>query len=168
MLGRNGIELWKRANGQDATPVQPYREQKSMSAEHTFEQDTIDVAAIRRRLAGMVERLAFDLRRQGRLTGCVTVKLRYANFDTHDKQQRIPYTAFDHVLQQAVEGLFDRLYDRRMMIRLVGVRFSELVGGQPQLDLFENQGELLQLYAALDHIKTRFGAGAITHGNTLS
>ena len=168
VLGRNGIELWKRANGQDATPVRPYRERQSVSAEHTFEQDTIDVAAIRRRLAGMVERLAFDLRRQGRLTGCVAVKIRYANFDTHDRQQRIPYTAFDHVLQQTVMGLFDRLYDRRMMIRLVGVRFSELVGGRPQLDLFEDHSELQQLYAAMDHIKTRFGASAITHGNTLN
>ena len=167
VLGKNGLDIWRKAQGQDATPVKPYREQKSMSAEHTFEQDTIDVGAIRRRLAGMVERLAFDLRAQGKLAGCVTVKIRYSNFDTHDMQQRISYTAFDHLLQRTVDGLFDRLYNRRMMIRLVGVRFSELVGGRQQLDLFADNIEMLQLYAAMDRIKTRFGASAVTHASLL-
>lgn len=167
VLGKNGLDIWKKANGQDATPVKPYREQKSMSEEHTFEQDTIDVAAIRKRLARMVERLAFELRTQGKLTGCVTVKIRYSNFDTHDLQQRISYTAFDHLLQRTVDGLFERLYNRRMMIRLVGVRFSELVGGRQQLDLFDDNIEMLQLYAAMDRIKTRFGATAVTHASLL-
>ncbi|MCR5013861.1 MAG: DNA polymerase IV [Bacteroidales bacterium] len=164
VLGKNGVDIWKKANGQDSTPVRPYQEQKSMSAEHTFEQDTIDVAAIRRRLFGMVERLGFELRSQGKLAGCVTVKIRYSNFDTHDMQQRIAYTAFDHVLRRAVDDIFTRLYNRRMMIRLVGVRLSDLVCGRQQLDLFEDSAEMTQLYAALDRIKTRFGASAVTLG----
>ena len=167
VLGKNGTELWKKANGVDMTPIRPYQEQKSMSQEHTFEQDTIDVPAIRQRLAGMVEHLAFELRHRGKLTGCVTVKIRYSNFDTHDMQQRISYTAFDHVLRQAAESVFDRLYNRRMMIRLVGVRFSDLVSGHSQMDLFDDHAELTRLYAAMDHIKIRFGANAITHGNLL-
>ena len=167
VLGKNGLDIWRKANGQDSAPVKPYREQKSMSEEHTFEQDTIDTMVIKKRLAGMVERLAFDLRTQGKLTGCVAVKIRYSNFDTHDLQQRVPYTAFDHVLQRTVDGLFDRLYNRRMMIRLVGVRFSELVGGRQQLDLFDDNIEMLQLYAAMDRIKTRFGASAVTHASLL-
>ncbi len=105
----------------------------------------------------MLERFRFDLRSQCKLTGCVTVKIRYSNFDTHDMQQRIPYTAFDHVLRETVNGIFDRLYNRRMMIRLVGVRFSELVSGAPQLALFDDNMELTNLYSALDKIKMRFG-----------
>ena len=112
---------------------------------------------IKQCLARMVESLGFDLRSQGKLTGCVTVKVRYSNFDTHDMQQRIPYTAFDHVLRETVNGIFDRLYNRRMMIRLVGVRFSELVSGAPQLALFDDNMELTNLYAAMDKIKMRFG-----------
>lgn len=157
VLGKSGLDIWRKANGHDATPVRPCQEQKSMSAEHTFEQDTIDVSAIKQRLSAMVDRLGFELRTQGKLAGCVTVKIRYANFDTHDMQQRIGYTAFDHVIQRTVNAIFDRLYNRRMMIRLVGVRLSELVGGRPQLDLFEDNTEMLQLYAAMDRIKTRFG-----------
>jgi DNA polymerase-4 len=87
----------------------------------------------------------------------VTVKIRYSNFDTHDMQQRIPYTAFDHILRDVVNGIFDRLYNRRMMIRLVGVRLSELVNGMPQLALFDDNIELTNLYAAMDKIKRRFG-----------
>ena len=157
VLGKHGLDLWKKANGHDSTPVCPYQERKSISKERTFEQDTIDVKDIKHCLARMVESLGFDLRSQHKLTGCVTVKIRYSNFDTHDMQQRIPYTAFDHVLRDVVNGIFDRLYNRRMMIRLVGVRLSELVNGMPQLALFDDNMELTQLYAAMDKIKRRFG-----------
>ena len=161
VLGKNGIDIWKKANGQDSTPVCPYQEQKSISKERTFEQDTIDVTAIKQDLSRMVESLGFDLRSQHKLTGCVTVKIRYSNFDTHDMQQRITYTAFDHVLRRVVDGIFDRLYNRRMMIRLVGVRFSDLVCGRQQLDLFDDSAEMTQLYAAMDKIKRRFGEKSI-------
>ena len=166
-FGKPGLVIWKKANGQDNSPVCPYQERKSISKERTFEQDTIDVATIRQCLSRMVESLGFDLRTQGKLTGCVTVKIRYANFDTHDRQQRIPYTAFDHLIQQTVNGIFDRLYNRRMMIRLIGVRLSDLVNGAPQLTLFDDQAELTQLYAALDKIKLRFGENAIHRSTTI-
>ncbi len=165
-LGKNGLEIWQKANGCDTTPVRPYQEQKSMSEENTFEQDTIDIVTIRRYMAGMVERLAFELRRQRKMTGCVTVKIRYSNFDTHDMQQRVAYTAFDNVLLTTVNGIFNRLYNRRMMIRLVGVRFSELVSGTQQLDMFSDNAELLNLYDALDKIRVRFGKQAIHRAGT--
>ena len=167
-LGKNGIDIWRIANGVDASPVCPYREQKTMSVEHTFEQDTIDMVHIRQRLSGMVERLSFDLRIQQKMTGCVTVKLRYANFDTHDRQCRIAYTAFDHLLLETVNALFNQLYNRRMSIRLVGVRFSELVNGTPQLDLFSDQSELLSLYAAMDKIRCRFGKSAVRRAGSIT
>lgn len=162
VLGKHGIDIWKKANGHDSTPVCPYREQKSMSKERTFEEDTIDVAAIKRYLSRMVESLGFDLRSQHKLSGCVTVKIRYSDFNTHDMQQRIPYTAFDHVLRDVVNGIFNRLYNRRLKIRLVGVRLSDLVSGQPQLNLFDDNIELTQLYVAMDRIKRRFGENVIS------
>ena len=161
VLGKPGIDIWKKANGHDNTPVCPYQERKSISKERTFEQDTIDVTAVRQCLSRMVESLGFELRSQHKLAGCVTVKIRYSSFDTHDMQQRIPYTAFDHLLRDAVNSLFDRLFNRRLMIRLVGVRLSELVNGMPQLNLFDDNIELTQLYAAMDKIKRRFGENAI-------
>ena len=160
-LGKTGIEIWKKANGIDTTPVQPYEEQKSLSKEHTFETDTIDIVLLKSVLARMVERLAFEMRSQTKLTGCVTVKIRYSDFDTHTMQKQIPYTSFDHLLLNTVYDIFDRLYDRRMLIRLIGVRFSSLVGGTQQLDLFDDKTEMTNLYGALDRIRKRFGKNAV-------
>ena len=160
-LGKNGIEIWKKANGIDTTPVQPYEEQKSLSKEHTFENDTIDIVLLKSVLARMVERLAFEMRAQTKLTGCVTVKIRYSNFDTHTMQRQIQYTSFDHLLLNTVYDIFDKLYDRRLLIRLIGVRFSSLVGGTQQLDLFDDTAEMTNLYGALDKIRKRFGKNAV-------
>ncbi len=160
-LGKNGVEIWKKANGIDTTPVQPYEEQKSLSKEHTFENDTIDIVLLKSVLARMVERLAFEMRAQTKLTGCVTVKIRYSNFDTHTMQRQIQYTSFDHLLLNTVYDIFDRLYDRRLLIRLIGVRFSSLVGGTQQLDLFDDTAEMTNLYGALDKIRKRFGKNAV-------
>ena len=160
-LGKNGIEIWKKANGIDSTPVQPYEEQKSLSKEHTFETDTIDIVLLKSVLARMVERLAFEMRQQTKLTGCVTVKIRYSNFDTHTMQKQIAYTSFDHLLLNTVYDIFDRLYDRRLLIRLIGVRFSSLVGGTQQLDLFDDTSEMTNLYGALDKIRKKFGKNAV-------
>ncbi|NJO68167.1 MAG: DNA polymerase IV [Bacteroidetes bacterium] len=157
LLGENGIEIWRRANGIDNTPVQPYCEQKSMSTERTFHQDTMDVNMLNQLLVKMVSDLCFDLRTDQKLTSCVTVKIRYANFDTHTQQKRIPYTSFDHTILEVVKALFKKLYNRRMMIRLIGVRLSHLVHGTQQLNLFEDTPEKVNLYLSLDRIKKRYG-----------
>ncbi len=164
VMGKNGLVIWKKANGIDPAPVVPYSEQKSISTERTFERDTIDLHKLRNVLISMIEKITFELRTKQKLTGCVTVKIRYANFDTHTLQKRLPYTAFDHVLINTALELFDRLYQRRMLIRLIGVRFSHLTGGSQQLDLFDEKPELAHLYQAMDHIRKRYGKEAIKRG----
>ena len=161
VLGKNGIVIWEKANGVDNTPVQPYTEQKSMSSERTFEQDTIDVDYLNRLLIGMVEKLTFELRQSEKLTSCVTVKIRYSNFDTHTLQKRIPYTAFDHVLIAVVKNLFKRLYQRRMLIRLIGIKFSNMVQGAQQLNMFEDTPEMVSLYRTMDSIRKRYGSHSL-------
>jgi len=167
VLGKNGIVIWKKANGIDLTPVEPYSERKSISSENTFEQDTIDIAMINDLLLHMVEKLAFELRQKQKLTSCVTVKVRYANFDTHTLQHRISYTAFDHILLPVTRSLFDRLYQRRMLIRLIGVRFSHLVSGVQQISMFDDSPETISLYQAMDRIRNRFGKQAVTRAAAL-
>lgn len=164
VMGKNGIVIWQKANGIDNTPVQPYSEAKSMSTETTFDQDTIDIVRMKEILVKMVEKLAFELRDQEKLTACVTVKVRYSNFDTHTMQQNIPYTAFDHQLIPVVKDLFDRLYQRRMLIRLIGVRFSRLIPGSPQLNMFEDNADLISLYQALDRVRRKYGQKIVRRG----
>lgn len=167
VMGKNGLVIWRKANGIDPSPVQPYSERKSISSEHTYDQDTTDLAVLRQTLAHMVEKLAFEMRSKQKLTGCVTVKIRYANFDTHSLQQQLPYTAFDHILLDKVHALFDRLYTRRMLIRLVGVRFSHLVGGSQQLNMFEDTPEMVGLYQTMDNIRRRFGKNAVQRAGSM-
>ncbi|MFQ6601927.1 DNA polymerase IV [Flavobacterium sp. C3NV] len=161
MIGQNGIELWKKANGIDHNPVEPYTERKSISTEHTFQQDTIDMDRLKRVILGMVEKLAFQLRSEQWLTSTVTIKIRYANFDTETKQCRVQYTSADHILTQTAVDLFEKLYQRRMRLRLIGVRFSGLVRGTYQIDLFQDTQEMLSLYQAMDRMKSRYGFDAV-------
>lgn len=161
MIGKNGLDIWKKANGIDHTPVEPYTERKSISTEHTFSQDTIDIAKLKRVLIGMVEKLAFQLRSEQWLTSTITVKIRYANFDTETKQCKIAYTSADHILTKNVMELFEKVYQRRMRLRLIGIRFSGLVRGTYQIDLFEDTEEMLSLYAAMDRMKSRYGFDAV-------
>jgi DNA polymerase-4 len=161
LFGQNGIEIWKRANGIDQTPVQPHALQKSIGSERTFDVDTMDVVMINRILVKMVEELCFELRAKEKLASCVTVKFRYTNFDTHTQQKKIAYTSFDHTILEVVHELFKKLYQRRMMIRLIGVRLSHLVHGTQQLNLFEDTPEKVNLYLALDWIRKRYGLKSI-------
>jgi len=161
VLGQNGLIIWKKANGIDSTPVIPYSERKSISTETTFEQDTIDIHMINELLVRMVEKIAFTLRKKQKLTSCVTLKIRYSNFDTHTVQQRIGYTSFDHLLIPVAKELFRKLYQRRMLIRLVGVKFSYLVTGVQQIDLFDQTPELINLYQAVDRMRLRYGRDAV-------
>jgi len=161
VLGDNGSSIWKKANGIDNSPIEPYTEQKSMSQEETFEMDTIDVVKLKNILIAMTEKLCFRLRTQKRLTGCITVKIRYSNFDTHNMQCRIPYSSSDHTIIERVKELFEKLYNRRMLIRLVGVKFSHLVGGSHQVNMFDDNINVLNLYQAMDALRLRFGEDKI-------
>ncbi|HKK60672.1 MAG TPA: DNA polymerase IV [Salinivirga sp.] len=158
VLGKNGKGVWKKANGIDPTPVKPYRERKSIGTERTFSEDRTDTARLEEIIAAMTEKLAFELRQKQKVTACVTVKIRYANFDTHTKQQRIPYSGLDHQLIKVARELFRKVYDRRMRVRLIGVKFSHLVHGAHQLNLFEDTSEMVKLYQALDSLRNRYGS----------
>jgi DNA polymerase-4 len=158
LLGKNGIELWRRAHALDDTPILPYHEQKSLSKEHTFSSDSIHIHFMYGELVRMTEALAFALRKQNKLTGCVTVKVRYANFDTETQQRSIDYTNADHILITTTRELFDKLYNRRLRVRLLGIRFTHMVPGNYQIKLYEDTQEMIRLYQAIDGVKRRYGA----------
>ncbi|MFD2587378.1 DNA polymerase IV [Croceitalea marina] len=167
VLGANGGIIWKRANGLDNTPVIPFHERKSISNERTFDRDTIDVIKLRGILLAMAENLAFQLRRGEKLTACIAVKIRYSDFNTYSKQMRIPYTSADHILIPKIMGLFDSLYNKRMLVRLVGIRFSHLVSGNYQINLFDDTEEALNLYKAMDHVRTRYGDRSVFRASAM-
>jgi len=167
VLGANGRVIWKRANGIDDTPVIPFCDRKSISTERTFDRDTIDVVKLRGILLAMTENLAYQLRRGDKLTACITVKIRYSDFNTYSKQLKIPFTSADHILIPKILELFNILYSKRMLVRLIGIRFSHLVSGNYQINLFEDTEEALNLYQAMDYVRTRFGDRSVFRASAM-
>ena len=161
VLGKSGIDIWKKANGIDFSPVVCYSEEKSISSERTFESDTIDIQMLERLLIHVTEKIAFKMRKKQKLASTVTVKIRYANYDTHTLQKKIAYTSFDHTLMSIALELFRRVYKRGMLIRLIGVKLGGLIGGVQQLELFDNNDKMIKLYLSMDQIRLRYGSGAI-------
>ena len=161
VLGENGAVIWRKANGIDHSPLVPYSENKSISTETTFDKDTIDVNYLQQVLINMTESLAYQLRTKKRLTACVTIKIRYSDFNTYTMQCKIPYTAMDHLLIDKVKALFHKLFQKRLLIRLIGIRFSHLVQGSYQFDLFDDMTEKVMLYSAMDKLRDRFGENII-------
>ncbi len=160
-MGKNGLSFWKKANGIDLSPVIQYAERKSISKEHTFQYDTISIQSITDTLVTMSEELGFALRKNAKLCSVITVKIRYSNFDTHSLQKSIAYTSLDYKIIEVAKDLFTRLYTKRMMIRLVGLKLSGMVAGVQQIDLFEHQEEDIKLYQAMDAIRKKYGSKAI-------
>jgi DNA polymerase-4 len=161
VLGKNGLVIWKKANGIDDSPVVQYHERKSISTERTFDKDTTDMVKLKSIIIAMAENLAYQLRRGNKLTACVTFKIRYSDFQTYTQQQHIPYSAMDHTIIPVVLDLFHKLYNRRLLVRLIGVRFSHLVEGGYQINLFEDNEKHIHLIQAIDKMRERYGDRAI-------
>nr|WP_294991725.1 DNA polymerase IV [uncultured Sediminibacterium sp.] len=157
LLGKPGIDLHRKANGIDESPVVAFHEQKSMSTEETFQKDTTDLKFLHSELVRMTEKLAFQLRCDNRLTGQVSVKIRYSDFETHNIQKTIDASNQDHILQHVIKELFTKLYTRRILVRLIGIRFSSLLPGNYQINLFDDTQEKIKMYQAIDSIKRQFG-----------
>ena len=167
VLGKNGLVIWERANGIDVSPVRPYTERKSISRERTYEGDTAKIDVLKATLTAMGESLAFQLRMDDKLTSCISVKVKYSDFSVHSRQSRISYTSGDHIIIPKIIELFDKLYERRLLIRLVGVRLSGLVGGHYQINLFDDDSKRLNLYSAMDKMRKRFGASSVMRASTV-
>jgi DNA polymerase-4 len=161
ILGKNGIWLLQKAKGIDDSPIIPYQEQKSIGTQTTFKNDSIDLVAINYLLTSMVMELAFELRQKKKQTACITVTVRYSTREDVTKQAVIPYTALDEPLIKKVKELFKAAYQKRLLIRLVGVRLSNLVNGFEQIDLYSESEEQYSLCQAMDKIRRRYGPDSI-------
>ena len=167
VMGKNGLSLLDKAKGIDNSPVVPYTEAKSIGTQCTFRADSIDIPTINNLLTSMVMDIAYELRNKRKLAACITITIRYANFEDVTKQATIPYTSLDDVLIAKARELFRQVYTKRMLLRLVGVRLSNLVSGHEQMDLYSGSAENYSLVQAMDKIRNRFGQHAVTRGSVL-
>ncbi len=161
-VGNYGIELWNKANGRHDGIVHEYHEAKSVSTENTFEENKTDVNFLLNELVRMTEKIAFELRQDNKMAGCIAVKIRYPDFETTSRQVAIPYTFYDDELVPVAKDLFHKLYRKGQPVRLLGVRLNELTNEAVQTNLFSDTGKKASLYKAIDDVKNRFGKAFLT------
>jgi len=157
VFGKMGTYIYNKANGIDDSEIVPHSDRKSISTEHTFESDVKDMRTLENILVSMTEELAGKLRRENKVSSCLAIKIRYANFETHTQQQKIALTAAEHILIPGVKNLLKSAWNQHRPIRLIGVRLSNLCTGSYQINLFEDNEERIKLYQAMDNINFRFG-----------
>ena len=169
-FGKHGFALRDRAAGIDDRPVEPDREEKSISAEETFAADLRELGELERQLVHLADRAASRLRAQELAAGCVTVKIRRADFTTYTRQRTVePATQDTAVVTQVALLLFGEWMRAQphAAVRLLGVGVGALQQSR-QGDLF-SQGPLKasQLDATIDGIRGRFGSGLMTRASLL-
>src|ERR1700761_2450665 len=157
VFGRSGLWMWERARGIDHSDIVPHSDRKSISTEHTFDVNVTDKRTLETVITSMTEELAGKLRRENKLASCLAIKLRYANFETHTQQEKIPLTAAEHILIPGIKNLLNRAWNQHRSIRLIGVRLSQLATGSYQINLFEDNEQQIRLYQAMDRINFKFG-----------
>lgn len=167
-FGNSGKMIWRKANGICNSAVNGEHERKSISKERTFGTDIVDVDFMHSIIISLVEKLCFQLRKEQKLSACVNIKIRYADFSTFNLQKQIAYTSLDHELQHVALELFNQLYKKELSVRLIGVKFSHLVGCGHQINLFDNTIERIQLYETMDKIKTKYGSSILKKASTIS
>jgi DNA polymerase-4 len=166
----HGSDRQAPAAGLDERPVVPDREEKSISAEETFDKDIRDAAVLERRLTALADRAAARLRASGLLAGRVTVKIRRADFTTYTRQCALEPPTQDTaaVCAGAQRLLRTWLAGRRnVALRLLGVGTGDLSAVR-QPDLFaEGPARDSRLDSAIDGIRDRFGARVLTRASLL-
>ncbi len=166
--GKWGEALWRKSQGIGSVEIDTEWEQKSMSHENTFDKDHTDIKFLHSELVRLTEKTAYSLREDEKLTGCITVKIRYSDFETTSRQETVDYTALDDVLIAKVKDLFNKSYQKGRPVRLLGVRFSQFIPFTMQMSLFENNVEKLNLYKAVDDIKDRYGTKSVAKAITIA
>lgn len=161
-LGNYGVDLWHKAHGRHEGLVTEYHEAKSVSTENTFEENKTDLNFLMSELVRMTEKIAFELRQDNKVAGCLAVKIRYPDFETTSRQTTMPYTFYDDEIIPVAKDLFHKLYRKNQPVRLLGVRLSELTGEAIQTNLFSDTGRKAELYKAIDDVKNRFGKSSLT------
>ena len=169
LFGRYSSWMRERASGIDERPVLPEVEEKSLSAEDTFEHDIDDIRTLQRQLAGLADLAAARLRARQLMAGCIGVKIRRDDFSTFSRQRAVaPPTCEARAVAGVAAELLTRWLaaNRGAKLRLLGVVLTELTPAS-QLGLFEETRRESQLDATLDEARARFGRQALRRGNTI-
>ena len=169
-FGAYGETIHNHANGIDHRKVEPPGEAKSISRETTFGQDIRDESQLHATLRYLSERVGGDLRRRGKQSRCVTLKLRYADFTTITRQQTLSQASDTDqaIFDTGIKLLKKESAKEKQAVRLIGIGVSSLVEAGKQLDMLDVSVQRLgKLNTTIDHIRKKYGFTAIQTGRTM-
>ena len=170
IFGQWGTALYRKARGGDSYEFVVDAEPKSISQNHTFNEDTDDAAALTAVLSHISQKACKRLREAGLAASTLTLTIRYAGFDTHTRSKSLgESTALDAGINAVFQELFQKHLDRSRKVRLLGVSLSNFSHGGEQLDLLqaERREKLQKLTQATDRLRDRFGFSKVQFGGSL-
>ena len=170
IFGQWGTALYRKARGGDSYEFLVDAEPKSISQNHTFNEDTDDLAALAAALSHLSQKACKRLREAGLVASTFTLTIRYAGFDTHTRSKSLgESTALDAGINAVFQELFQKHCDQRRKVRLLGVSLSNFSHGDEQLDLLqaERREKLQKLTQATDRLRDRFGFSKVQFGGSL-
>jgi DNA polymerase-4 len=170
IFGQWGTALYRKARGGDSYEFVVDAEPKSISQNHTFNEDTDDTAALTAVLSQLSQKACKRLRKAGLAASTLTLTIRYAGFDTHKRSKSLgESTALDTGINAVFQELFQKHRDQRRKVRLLGVSLSNFSHGGEQLDLLqaERREKLQKLTQATDRLRDRFGFSKVQFGGSL-
>jgi DNA polymerase-4 len=170
IFGQWGTALYRKARGGDSYEFVVDAEPKSISQNHTFNEDTDDSAAVTAVLSHLSQKACKRLREAGLAASTLTLTIRYAGFDTHTRSKSLgESTALDTGINAVFQELFKKHLDRSQKVRLLGVSLSNFSHGGEQLDLLqaERREKLQKLTQATDRLRDRFGFSKVQFGGSL-
>lgn len=166
-FGKMGSMIWLKANGIDNSKVGVYHERKSISAERTYSNDTNDLQKIKITLTTLTENITYQMRTKKKLASCIAIKIRYQNFENQSIQRTIDATDNDFIILKHALNLFDELYKKNKLIRLIGVRLSGITNKDYQINLFEQDEKANKLHQSIDNLRKKYGSKIVARANTV-
>ena len=170
IFGQWGTALYRKARGGDAYEFLIDAEPKSISHNHTFGEDTSDVAEMETLLSHLSQKACKRLREAGLSARTLTLTIRYAGFETYTRSKTLAESAqLDSDIFAVFLNLFRRHRDAKRKVRLLGVALSALSHGAQQLDLLESdrREKLEKLTKAADSLRDKFGFTSVQFGGSL-
>ncbi|MCI0695843.1 DNA polymerase IV [candidate division KSB1 bacterium] len=170
-LGKWGAHLWELANGIDDRPVEDWGPRKSISQEHTYDQDIADPQIVEQTIWRIADGLSADMRQADLKGQVLTLKIRLEGFETFTRQRKLPEFTNDAATMRQLALEIFRKFDRQgKKVRLIGLGMSHLnnVGGE-QLSLFqtEEQTRRDKVSNLLDTLRAKHGEEAATRASLL-
>lgn len=164
--GKNGLNLWNKANGRGVEYLTPSHNQKNISKEKTLKEDVTKISIIEKVLFELTGKVCQLLRNEKWFASTISIKLRYSDFRTLTRAKTIIPTDDDKQIYSTAVALLTNIPKRRIAFRLIGIHLSNFIPASKQEFLFDfEELKRKRMLEAINNIRTKYGYKVITLGD---